>query len=282
MRASIFVLLFIVILFFSSSWLPEFGIWNGLEKIREAEVRILEEPAREMLTPPPLRTDKESPSSLLTRSGVIVWTNRERRNAGLTALSENQELNAAAAAKVSDMFAKQYFDHVSPTGIAAADLAAGAGYDYIAIGENLALGNFADDKELVEAWMASPGHRANILKSSYGEIGVAVKRGTFEGRVTWLAVQIFGRPRSSCPALNESLKEKVNANQTRLRQLESDLEQLKIEIGSTRPRRGPEYSQKVEAYNALVNDYNALAAETRTSVETYNNQVRLFNQCAVK
>ena len=281
MRAFISILAVVLILFLIDSRLLPADFWRRLPVI-EKSAGVLEKTVREVLAPVPLRTEKESPMSFLTRSGIIVWTNGERKTAELALLSENQKLNDAAVAKVQDMFAKQYFEHISPEGTAVGDLVEEVGYDYIAIGENLALGNFADDKELVKAWMESSGHRANILKPSYREIGVAARQGEFEGKTTWLAVQIFGRPRSDCQAEDESLKIKISANQMRLRQLESDLERLKIEIGSTRPRRGPEYSQKVEAYNALANDYNALAAETRTAIETYNSQVRLFNQCVVK
>src|SRR6185369_15716694 len=118
---------------------------------------------------------------------------------GLPALKENALLDKAAKKKLDDMFAQQYFEHINPQGKGPSDLAKSVGYDYIAIGENLALGNFKNDAELVQAWMDSPGHRANILNKQYTEIGVAVGQGTYEGKKTWLAVQEFGRPTSSCP-----------------------------------------------------------------------------------
>jgi len=281
MRAFISILAVALILFLIDSRLLPADFWRRLPVI-EKSAGVLEKTVREVLTPMPLRTEKESPMSFLTRSGIIVWTNGERKTAELALLSENQKLNDAAVAKVQDMFAKQYFEHISPEGTAVGDLVEEVGYDYIAIGENLALGNFADDRDLVKAWMASLGHRANILKSSYREIGVAVGRGEFEGKTTWLAVQIFGRPRSVCPAEDKSLKVKIDANQTRLSQLKSDIEKLGNEIESMRPKRGAEYNARVDAYNFLVSVYNTLAEDTKTAVETYNSQVRLFNQCVVE
>jgi uncharacterized protein YkwD len=92
------------------------------------------------------------------------------------------------------MFENQYFAHESPTGEKVSDLAKKFGYDFLLIGENLAMGNFSSDEDLVLAWMESPGHRENILNEKYQEIGVAVKKGIFEGKEVWIAVQHFGLP----------------------------------------------------------------------------------------
>jgi len=107
----------------------------------------------------------------LTVKGVIDNTNKQRAlNGDLPVLKENFKLNFSAEKKLQDMFVKQYFEHNSPEGIGVGDLGLQAGYEYIIIGENLALGNFKDDASLVDAWMASPGHRANILNKKYTEI----------------------------------------------------------------------------------------------------------------
>ncbi len=116
----------------------------------------------------------------------------------MLALSKNAKLTSAATAKANDLFEKQYFEHVSPTGESAADLVIAEGYNYRIVGENLALGDFKSEKELVDAWMASEGHRENILKKDYQEIGVASKLSKFEGRITWVSVQIFGTRAPEC------------------------------------------------------------------------------------
>lgn len=132
----------------------------------------------------------------LPATDVILETNIQRRANGLGPLTENSKLNAAADFKMRDMFARQYFNHYGPnqtSGIP--ELLARFDYKYLAAGENLALGDFKNANELVVGWMASPGHRANILNGTYQEIGVAVGCEVFQGRRTIIAVQIFGTPR---------------------------------------------------------------------------------------
>jgi uncharacterized protein YkwD len=164
---------------------------------------------KEISAPPPLRSGEDSPGAVLTRSGVIAFTNEERRNNGGTALKEDVRLDAAAEKKAQDILDKQYFEHVSAEGHGPDYFVSSAGYDYIIIGENLALGNFLSDQDLVGAWMNSPGHRENILRPQFREIGVAVVRGAYEGKSAWVAVQEFGTPKGICPAADEGLKRTV-------------------------------------------------------------------------
>src|SRR3989344_7088328 len=70
----------------------------------------------EVFTPGGLRAGIESSRSSLTSAGTITETNKHRLAAGLPALKENSKLSEAAAIKVKDMFAGQYFEHISPTG----------------------------------------------------------------------------------------------------------------------------------------------------------------------
>lgn len=230
-------------------------------------------------TPPPLRAAVDAPLSALTRAGTIAWTNRQRVNAKLPPLKENAALDTAAAGKVQDMFVGQYFAHVSPSGVGAAGLAQSAGYDFLAIGENIAVGNFADDQELLAAWMNSPGHRENVLSPNYTEIGVAVRRGQFEGKSTWLAVQEFGRPAADCPRPDAELKSSLEEN---VRQQEAQavtLESTRAELEATRPKRGPEYRKKIEAHNAWIKEYNLLLKTLREQTAAYNRQVLRYNAC---
>lgn len=233
-------------------------------------------------TPGPLRKDVDDEGSQLSVSGAIAETNRHRREAGLPELSENTLLNIAAQKKVDDMFARQYFEHDSPSGEGAGELVTETGYEFIVVGENLALGNYKDDKVLVQAWMDSPGHRENILKPSYTEIGIAVAKGTFEGRDTWLAVQHFAKPLSACPNINESLKEQIDSNNIKLDNLKIDLESRKkdLENKPTTREESDVYNKKVDEYNALVGEYNTLLENTKSLVASYNSQVQSFNECA--
>jgi uncharacterized protein YkwD len=244
--------------------------------------------AEEVFTPPPLKAGvdhelaPDASSAILSRSGVLKWTNSARSSAGLSTLTLNSTLNAVAEKKLQDMFTQQYFEHQSPEGVGAADLAKDAGYQYIAIGENLALGNFKDDKSLLDAWMASPGHRANILLPKYEEIGIAVGKGNFKGQAQWLAVQTFGTPLSSCPNPQETTKSLIEKNKQKLVDLESLLSQKKTELDQAKSSGDGTYNQKADEYNALVAQHNTLVAQTKALVEEYNTSVREFNTCINK
>jgi len=251
-----------------------------LPQIEKEITNLIQEAGKQISTPPPLRAKKEVPEAFLTRAGVIEFTNIQREKYGLPPLKENLKLNASAEEKVKDMFENQYFSHFSPSGVGVEDLVKSAGYEFIAIGENLALGNFENDEVLVQGWMDSPGHRENILNDRYQEIGVAVLKGLFEGKSTWLAVQHFGLPLSACPQPNETLKTKITVNQNQIKELEKTLEILRVEIQTMRPKRGSAYIEKIEQYNNLVNQYNALIDETESLINQYNNQIKIFNDCA--
>jgi len=219
-------------------------------------------------------------SFTLTRAGVIADTNSQRaENGNLKPLAENATLDQIATARLNDMFQKQYFAHVAPDGGSAQTVAAAVGYNYLAIGENLAQGNFPGDTGVVDAWMGSPGHRANILNIHYTEIGVAVGQGMFQGEQTWLAVQIFGRPASDCPAPSTAEKATIDANEAQLNQMNADLTAKKADIDSTQPQYGPSYNAKISAYNDEVAQYNDLAAQTKTEVAQYNAAVQSYNTC---
>lgn len=234
-----------------------------------------------VVTPPPLQSEqgKIESASPLTNNGIIVWTNIQRKNEDLLSLSENVQLDKAARERLNDMFAKQYFAHVSPSGADAASATKNAAYEFIILGENLASGNFKDNQALVQGWMNSPGHRANILNPSYREIGVAVGNGIFEGRDVWLAVQIFGLPLSACPRPDSSLRAVIRSDETQLDAWRSSLEAMNQDIEQTQPKRGPDYKRKVDEYNALVENYNRLLEEVKGMVSEYNSRVAAFNDC---
>jgi len=122
---------------------------------------------------------------------LLAGTNAQRAAAGLSPLTLNDQLSAAAAAKASDMFAKNYWAHNSPSGATPWDFIVGSGYRYTVAGENLAK-NFSTSQAVVDAWMASPTHRANVVKPNYKEVGFAVVNGVLNGEETTLVVQMFG------------------------------------------------------------------------------------------
>ncbi|MEK7577167.1 MAG: CAP domain-containing protein [Patescibacteria group bacterium] len=122
---------------------------------------------------------------------LLADTNAKRQAAGLSTLSLNGNLSQAAAAKAADMFANNYWAHNSPNGKTPWDFIIGSGYKYTLAGENLAK-NFQTSGGVMEAWMNSPTHRENIVKSGYREVGFAVINGVLQGEETTLVVQMFG------------------------------------------------------------------------------------------
>lgn len=122
---------------------------------------------------------------------LLADTNAQRSSLGLSPLTLNSLLSAAAAQKAQDMFAKDYWAHNSPTGSTPWDFITSAGYHYVIAGENLAK-NFSTSQAVVDAWMASPSHRANMVKPGYKDIGFAVVNGKLNGEDTTLVVQMFG------------------------------------------------------------------------------------------
>jgi uncharacterized protein YkwD len=216
----------------------------------------------------------------LSIKDVITETNRSRtENGGLQSLKENSKLDLSAQLKLQDMFKQQYFEHVSPDGVGVSDLGNKVSYEYIVIGENLALGNFKNGKALVDAWMASPGHRANILNAKYTEIGVAVGHGVYKGQDIWLAVQHFGLPRSACPTIDEVLHGTINLEENNIRDTENDLITRKQRIDSGVVYSGMTTNEQIEQYNQLVVTYNQLLISLKEKISEYNKQVRTFNSC---
>jgi uncharacterized protein YkwD len=285
-KSKIIILVLIVLavgagIYFRDSLINYFnGFGQQFKNFQKTDIgTTLSEVGKEILSPPPLQIFRPEANVVLVASKVVSETNLQRaENGDLPALTVNAKLNAAAMAKAKDMFAKQYFEHVSPSGVGPGQLAQNYGYDYIVEGENLILGNFTSEKEVVQDWMNSPGHRANILNNRYTEIGVAVLKGTYKGSSVWIGVQEFGLPMASCNQPNDFLKSQIDANQKTLNDTSAQLDQLRSELNNTNPRSDG-YRQLVDQYNQLANSYNSLAETTKTLVSQYNSQVSDFNLC---
>lgn len=122
---------------------------------------------------------------------VVNLTNQKRSEVGLSALSLNQELSAAAYTKGRDMIDKDYWAHVAPDGTQPWKFFNDFGYKYRYAGENLAR-DFSNAQSAVDAWMNSPTHRDNILNPKYKEIGIGIVEGDLAGSDTTVIVQFFG------------------------------------------------------------------------------------------
>lgn len=145
-------------------------------------------------------------SSNISPERIIELTNAERSKIGLSPLQENKLLSEAARQKAADMFAFNYWSHISPTGKTPWVFFTDVGYKYQYAGENLAR-DFQDPESVTTAWMNSPSHKENIVNSKYQEIGVAVVDGTLQGAETTLVVQLFGTPYGS-PAVTQNKESK--------------------------------------------------------------------------
>ncbi|MFZ2202704.1 MAG: CAP domain-containing protein [Microgenomates group bacterium] len=137
-------------------------------------------------------------ASMISPTTVIELTNQKRTAEGQLPLKENKALDEAAAAKAADMIAQNYWAHNAPNGTEPWSFILNSGYSYLHAGENLAR-DFSNPTDVVEAWMKSPSHKANLISSKYQDIGVAVIDGKINGVETTLVVQMFGTVQKAAP-----------------------------------------------------------------------------------
>ncbi|MFH1078301.1 MAG: CAP domain-containing protein, partial [Patescibacteria group bacterium] len=129
----------------------------------------------------------------LTAANVINLTNQTRVASGLPLLQTDGALMTAAAAKANDMLANQYFAHTSPSGTSPWYWFRWAGYRYDHAAENLAV-HYLTAETVEEGWLASAGHRKNIMNPAFVDTGVGVIFGRFEDADTAFVVQLFAVP----------------------------------------------------------------------------------------
>lgn len=116
----------------------------------------------------------------LVQQAVLCLINRERAEHDEAPLQLNSQLDAAAVSHSQEMVSSNYFAHVSPSGLSPVERMQEAGYlpngevGYV-LGENIGWGTYgmATPEAMVSAWIASPGHLANILEAQYRDTGIA-------------------------------------------------------------------------------------------------------------
>ncbi|OAR22346.1 SCP-like extracellular [Streptomyces sp. ERV7] len=143
-------------------------------------------PSKAKVVVPEQRQIKAPTAEQAAAATVVSLVNQQRAQAGCSPVRADASLAALATAFSDDMAARGFFDHTDPDGKSPWDRAAKAGVGNLG-GENIARGQ-ADAKAVMEAWMNSPGHRANILNCDYKTLGVGVHMG--EGGPWW--TQDFG------------------------------------------------------------------------------------------
>jgi hypothetical protein len=128
-------------------------------------------------------------------SALLQGTNTQRTDDHETALNLSSALNNAAQSKAEDMAKQNYWSHVSPNGEQPWQFITAAGYNYTAAGENLAYG-FGSSNAVMNAWMHSAEHRANILNGKYQDIGFGIADApNFQGHgPETIVVAMYGEP----------------------------------------------------------------------------------------
>ncbi|MER7759752.1 sigma-70 family RNA polymerase sigma factor [Streptomyces sp. NPDC097619] len=134
-------------------------------------------PAPTTARPKPTKVGGGSGGASGTAGKVISLVNEERARAGCGPLTNNAKLADAAQAHSDDMAARDYFDHTNPDGAGPGERITAAGYAWSTYGENIARGQ-QTAASVMESWMNSSGHRANILNCSFKEIGVGIHSGS--------------------------------------------------------------------------------------------------------
>ena len=245
-----------------------------------------------------------SPQDSLSADSIIRLTNSVRLEQGLPPLNPNHLLNMIAEARIRDMFEKQYFNHISPSGEGPGDAAQRIGYRYKRLAENIASGPFIANQKILDGWMQSPGHRKNILSVETDEIGVAWARGTINGSEMVLAVQIFGKQspsvaevssQTSCIPPSPDAPGQIDRQRSELAPLTKTLTQLKEELDRDNQefeilrkdtRTKTDIDLAVSSYNAKVQRYNQLLSEVQAkqdiiqqALNEYSTKVESYKAC---
>jgi len=142
-------------------------------------------------------------SADISTQQLLILTNQQRQNNNFSPLTDNAELDQAAANKAADMFSKDYWAHNAPDGTTPWTFIKGAGYNYVYAGENLARG-FNSASDVTTAWMNSPEHRQNVLSPNYQNVGFAVATGKLSGEDTVLVVEMFGSTNLGAPVASRN------------------------------------------------------------------------------
>jgi uncharacterized YkwD family protein len=143
------------------------NIWPGL---------VLNIPGASYYPPSTPKSTGSTTSVSSYANQVVSLVNKERANAGLSALASDNALSSMALVKAKDMYNNNYFSHTSPTYGSPFAMMTAFGIKYSYAGENIAMGQ-RTPQEVMTAWMNSPGHRQNILSPNFAKIGVAYYNG---------------------------------------------------------------------------------------------------------
>jgi uncharacterized protein YkwD len=168
----------------------------------EAPAQPAPQPYSPVQTPAPAAEPTPTPKPQLSDAAqieaeILRLSNIERADQGLNSLSVDEKLAATARTHSGDMIARAFFSHDNPDGCSSACRTTNAGYKWKMVGENIYMmsGWELTPEEaaimIVNGWMASPGHRENLLKDGYTESGVGV---IVQGEAIY-ATALYAKPR---------------------------------------------------------------------------------------
>jgi len=140
------------------------------------------------------------PSNSAAEQELVRLLNAERAKAGLVAVRVDARLTAIARARSADMVAKDYFSHQQPDGRNVFDLINAAGIAWYGAGEIIAWNNWPtlmdSAAQARNGWMASPGHRAIVLSTTYNYVGIGLAVDPATGKKLWTGVFLKGPDRT--------------------------------------------------------------------------------------
>lgn len=164
---SIFILLLFIVVFAHYSPLRNFTIDRYTKQVTGLSLSAVDD----ILYPE--RLHNREPGKKLSAPDIERLINIVRKTNDLPLLNHDSDLTVSSTNKIANMVKEEYFGHKSPSGKMPWDFITDSGYTYDYVGENLATGNFANENEVVQAWLDSPAHRAILLDKKFCDIGVS-------------------------------------------------------------------------------------------------------------
>lgn len=138
----------------------------------------------------PLITSDSTPAYVISqRAEILSLTNQQRGSAGVGALAGDTALDRVAQAHAQDMAVRDFFSHTNPDGQDPFDRLQAAGIVYSTAGENI--GWYWSAASVVDAWVNSPGHYANMVYGGFGKIGIGVYKLDPQSAGNYYYVQLF-------------------------------------------------------------------------------------------
>lgn len=229
-------------------------------------------------TPNPTPAPTPGPKSETDRfdQEVLKLVNQERTQRGLKPLTLNAKLDQAADKHSKDMAEKDFFSHTGKNGSSIGDRASAAGYQWSRLGENIAAGQRTPES-VVQGWMNSSGHRANILNPNYAHMGLGYKSLSPDtGNVNYgrYWTQMFGASRGSSSNLTADTL--VSSNDSIVSPDDSALvsEQEQSGYSLQDSSGGVELNEGSQLLSDLMNDYQLGVSFNQdnpfNSLATYN------------